>query len=237
MLEYRLETEFDIGLITVVEAGRTLALATRELRYRPNREHLEEFQQAHWNLNRFAMGLSPRDVAVDDCPRKWTDGEIRKFMRSDFGLFLPEVASTSEGLSLLSKVYPAMMWDEQNVPALVSNVDKTDNVINLFGWLKPEKSIDAPFAGTDETKARAAIAGKHRLAQTLNVYGEAGQESKLLTGHFLDEVRTWVRILSSRSGGRVVEARFHRSGSCNVYWDLQPGYGGFELLGARSVGV
>lgn len=68
-----LETQSGIGLITVVEAGRTLALATGELKLKPNRKHLEEFEQARWNLNRFAMGLSPKDVAVTDCPVRWTD--------------------------------------------------------------------------------------------------------------------------------------------------------------------
>src|SRR3989344_8438544 len=119
------ETGFGIGLITVVEAGRTLALATGQLRSKPSREYLAEFEQARWNLNRFAVGLSPRDVEVLDCPINWTDEEVRKFTKSDFGLFLPEVCSTApEGLRLQAKIYPGMFWEEQNVPALVRNEDE-----------------------------------------------------------------------------------------------------------------
>ena len=226
-----------IGLITVVEAGRTLALATGELRTKPSRERLKEFEKARWDFNRFAMGLSSRDVAVSDCPVTWSDSEIRKFSRSNLGLFLPEVVSTApEGLSLQAKAYPAMRWNEQSVPGFVRNVDDRDNVINLSGWLRTEKSIDAPNTETDEAKAREIIARNNRLGQTLNVYGEAGQVSKLLSGQYLDEVSTWVRVLSSRASGRVVYANFNPDGYCYVNWSLKPldvrGY-----LGVRSVGV
>lgn len=229
-----LETQSGIGWITVIEDGRTLALATGELRSKPSREHLAEFEQAIWNINRFAMGLSEKDVAVTDCP--WTDDEVRKFMRSDIGLFLPEVASTAEGLSLLSKAYPAMRWDEQGVPSSVRNVDERDNVINLFGWLRTERKIDAPNTKTDEEKAKKVIAGKGRLAQTLNVYGEAGQVSKLLQAKYLDEDWTWVRVLASRVGGRVVSADFSPVGCCDVGWGLESSFVRGDL-GVRSVGV
>lgn len=231
-----LETESGVGLITVVTAGRTLALATGELRSKPNREHLVEFEQARWNLNRIAMELGPRDVEVSYCPDTWTDDYIRKFTRSDLGLFLPEIVSTREGLSLQAKAYPDMMWEEQNVPALVRNEDEEGNVIRLFGWLRTEKSIDAPYRGTDETKAKAVIARKNRLVPTLNFYGEASQVSKLLQGQFLDEDWTWVRVLASRVGGRVVDADFDPDGYCFVYWPLGPS-GVREDLGVRSAGV
>lgn len=225
--------ESGIGLITVVEAGRTLALATGELRAKPSREHLEEFEQARWNLNRFAMGLSPRDVVISDCPVAWDDRYVRNFMKTDLGLFVPEVVSRApEGLILQSKAYPLMFWQEQNVPALVRNS------LNIFGWLKTERAINAPSIRTDEEKAREVIKTKHpeRLPQTLNVYGEAGQVSKLLQGQYLDEISTLVRILGSNVGGRVVSAVFGSGGCCDVYWDLWPGRVS-DNLGVRSVGV
>lgn len=182
------------------------------------------------------MGLSARDVAVSDCPQNWDDDYIRKLTRSDLGLFLPEVASTAEGLSLQAKAYPKMKWEEQKVAESVRNVDEEDNVINLFGWMRTEKSIKAPHTGTDEAKAKEIIARKNRLFQTLNVYGEAGQVSKLLQGQYLDEVITWVRILSSRIGGRVLDANFNSDGYCNVNWNLKP-VNVNDSLGVRSVGV
>lgn len=232
-----LETQSGIGLITVVEAGRTLASATGQFVAQPNREHLKELEQARWNVNRFPMGLSERDVVVPDVPLTWDDKFVRRMVRSELGLYLPEVVSTApEGLSLQAKAYPKMMWDEQRVPSSVRNVDERDNVISLFGWLRTEKRIDAPNTKTDEAKAKEIVARKNRLAQTLNVYGEAGQVSKLLQDQYLDEVRTWVRVLASRVGGRVVDARFNPDGNCDVYWDLRSDDVSGDL-GVRSVGV
>lgn len=147
------------------------------------------------------------------------------------GLFLPETVSTAPaGLKLQSKAYPAMRWDEQNVPASVKNT------LHIFNWMRTERKIDAPNTKTDETKAREVVKGKNRLFQTLNIYGEAGQVSKLLQGQYLDEVWTWVRILASRVGGRGVDATCHPGGYCRVGWDLRSS-DVRESLGVRSVGV
>lgn len=108
------------------------------------------------------------------------------------------------------------------------------NSVRLFGWMRTEKSIDAPHLSTDEAAAVKAI--KDRMGQTLNVYAEAGNQSKFLTGEFLDEVSTWIRVLNSRARGRVVEAYFYPSGYCSVDWDLRPGSAD-PYLGVRSVGV
>lgn len=102
--------------------------------------------------------------------------------------------------------------------------------------MRTEKSINAPFLGTDETRAREVIAGKHRLAQTLNVYGEAGQQSKLRAGQFLDEVKTWVRVLASRVNGQVLDVRFYPNGRLGVGWYWGP-QDQDPYLGGRSVGV
>ncbi len=235
------ETRVDVPII--VTAGRSLALALVEYRAKPtNPERLWNFQEAHWNLNRFAMGLSPRDVKVLDCP--YTEAQMKKFMGAkrfsrvsypDFALFLPEVASTApEGLRLLGKAYPKMGWDEADI-AGVSNINRKGNPVVQFGWIRTEKSIDAPHTQTDEDAAEKAIE-EGRIGQTLNIYVEAGNQSKLLTGEYLDEKRTYVRVLNARIRARVVDAHFLGGGRCYVGWGLGPGcvYGG---LGVRSVGV
>lgn len=226
--------ESKIDVPTIVTAGRTLALALTEYRIKPTSpERLWNFQEAHWSFNRLAAGLSKSDVVVDDVP--YSEDQMRQFRKNEFGLFLPQVFSTDkEGIRLQGKVYPLMRWDVQSVTGKVANLDKDGNPFSLFGWMRTEKAINAPHRKTDEAAAEKAIGD--RMGQTLNVYAEAGNQSKLLTGRYLDEVRTWVRILSSRVGSRVVFAYFYPDGFCYVYWPLRPDFV-FDSVGVRSVGV
>ena len=241
-----LEAKTDVVSPVVVNAWHTSELALLAYKKNPtNPERLYNFQEARWGLNRFAMGLSKADVAVDDCP--YSEDQIRQFMglggfrkvsNPDFALFLPQVASTAEGLVLQGKAYPQMtnMVFQEGTP--IKNVDQLGNEVSLYGWMRTEKSIDALNTNTNEDQAREAIRKVGRLPQTLNVYAEAGNISKLISPKFqyLDEVRTWVRILSSLLGGQVVYADFHLDGHCHVHWDLEPGHAN-AFLGVRSVGV
>lgn len=235
-------TETRVDGPTIVTAGRSLALALAEYRSHPtNPGRLYDFQEAHWKLNGLAMGLSKRDIVISDVP--YTEKEMNKFMGAggfrkraypDFALFLPEVCSTApEGLLLLSKAYPEMRWDQPAITG-VQNVDKMGDPVSLSGWLRPEKSIDAPYINTNEAHAEEVIMVRNRQGQTLNVYAEAGQQSKLLTGQYLDEGSTWVRIMSSRVLGRVVHGDFNVAGSCYVHWLLGSGSAS-SSLGVRSV--
>lgn len=239
------ETRVDVPDVpTVVTAGRSLALALAEYRSHPTSlERLWDFQEAHWKLNRFAMGLSERDIVISDIP--YTEKELRKFMGlggfrkpayPDSMLFLPEVCSTTpDGFLLLSKAYPEMRWDQQGVE-IVQNVDRRGNRVSLFGWLRYEKSINALFTDTNEDQAVEIILDRNRQGQTLNVYAEAGQQSKLLTGQYLDEGSTWVRIISSRVHGQMVYAGFDADGYCFFHWVLASGRAE-SSLGVRSVGL
>lgn len=248
-----LETESGIGNVTIVTAGHSLALATAELRKSPaSPQRLWEFQNAFWDLNRHAMGVSQRDVVVADCP--WTEGQIRQFMglgmmgrlkrlagklEPDFGLWLPEVASTApEGLRLLDKAYPSMSWKAQGVADQVTNEDRHGNSVRLYGWWRTEAAINAPLRGRDEWEARESLLRRDRQGLTLNVYGVAGEQSRLSsnTNQFLDKIGTYVRVLKSRIRGRVVYAHFDPYGNCNVYWLQGPDYV-LGSLGVRSVGV
>ena len=237
--------ESKVDVPAIVTAGRTSALALAAYREdRTSPERFWNFQEAHWDLNRFAMGLPKSDVAVSDVP--WTKDKMGLFMRKrrfgkafypNFALFLPEIASTAEGLKLLAKAYPQMGWSEQDING-VQNVDQSGNPLTLFGHLMVESSIDAPCTRMNEDQAREAVRKAVRIPQTLNVYAEAGHVSKLLspTFQYLDEDRTTVRILSSRVVGRVVYAYFGPDGGCLVHWNLRPDYA-VGRLGVRSVGA
>lgn len=237
------EAQTDIGFPAIVTAGRSLASALVEYSKKPyDPQRYWNFQEAHWSLNRFAMGLAKSDVVVSDVP--WTEDLMRNFMgknrfrkvsNPDSALFLPEVASTAEGLELLAKAYPQMGWNKQYFEE-VQNVDREGNPVRLFGHLRTEATIDAPHTRTNEDQARQIIANLDRQGQTLNVYAEAGNQSKLLTSRYLDEIKTWVRVLNSRLRGQVVNAHFLPYGYCHVGWHLWPD-GVRDSMGVRSVGV
>lgn len=237
-------TETRIDAPAVVTAGRSLAIALAEYRAKPTSpERLWNFQEAHWNLNRFAMGLPKSDVIISTVP--YTEDQMREFMgfgrlrrkvNPDFALFLPEVASTPEGLKFFGKVYPELTSSSFQEGTPVENKDREGNIISLHGWMRTESGIDAPYTSTNEDQAREIVRKNGRQGQTLNVYVEAGQQSKLLIGQHLDEVHTWVRIMSSRVDGRVVDAYWDAGGGCHVLWLLRPGYIGGDL-GVRSAGV
>lgn len=248
-----LNAELVVSYGATVIAGHTLALATAELRKSPaSPQRLWEFETALWDFNRYAMGVDQRDVVVADCP--WTKDQMEKFMglgvmgrlkrltgnlEPDFGLFLPQVASTApEGLRLLDRVYPSMRWTAQNVPAFVKNEDSYGQPVELHGWLRTEQTINAPLRGRTEAQARTIVLERHRRQLTLNAYGVAGEQSRLLNKkmQFLDQVRTWTWVLNSRVGGRVVVADFYPVGGCDVDWGLGP-VDVREGLRVRSVGV
>lgn len=226
----------DLPTPAMITVERTLELATAAYRAKPDSpEFLSEFNQAFWSARQQAMGVSQADLAVADCP--YSEADIRGFMKNDFGLFVPQIVSTApEGLILLGKAFPRMGSLAFQRRTGVLNIDKNGNPIGIHGWMKTEKAINAPYTKTNQDQAEEIIGKEHRIGDTLNVYAAAGQQSEKLTGQYLDEVRTWIRTLSSRYGGRVLGADFGSGGGCYVDWGLRPG-DGYDGLGVRSVEV
>lgn len=213
---------------------RTLELAIANYRANPDDpSRLAEFNQAHWDSRRMAMGLSGSDLVVPQCP--YSEDDLRSFWQTDFGLFVPQVVSTApEGLVLLGKADPRLgSWAFQEGTS-VRNVDSKGKIIDLHGWMRTEKAIDAPHTGTNQKQAEKLVKDNGRIGDSLNVYAAAGVMSKELIGQYLDQERTWIRVLSSRDDGRVVGADFDRNGCCRVYWGLRPDDVS-DGLGLRSV--
>lgn len=219
----------------MVTAERTLELVTTAHRAKPySPELLSEFNQAFWEARRERMGVSKADLAVSQAP--YTEDQIRDF-GDDFGLCIPQVVSTApKGLILLGKADPTLGNWAFAEGTTVQNIDKDGNPINLHGWMKTEEAIDAPFTRTNQDQAEKIVRDQRRIGHTLNVYDVVSQQSKLLAGQYLDEVRTYIRVLSSRDGGRVLYADFYPDGYCNVHWLLKPDYV-HDYLGVRSVEV
>lgn len=111
------------------------------------------------------------------------------------------------------------------------------------GYLAVETSLDAPNLGSDEGQLRTLFKSQGRQGMTLPTYIIASQDSKLLTGHYLDE-KTWSRLLGSRDrggGGRVISAYFDSGGDLDVRSPIgrrfrDPGLGGRseEAIGAYN---
>lgn len=162
---------------------------------------------------------------------------LRKSSPDNFGLYLPEVASTAPGsLVLLGKANPALRsWAFQE-GTTVQNVDKNGREIKLSGWMITEKAIAAPYLGTNQAQAEEIVRKARRIGYTLNVYNVAGEQSNQLFGRYLDETNTWIRVLSSRHEGRVLSAYFDPDVYCFVFWYLESGHV-LGNLGVRSVEV
>lgn len=118
-------------------------------------------------------------------------------------------------------------------------MSQKDNAVtndkNSSGWFDYEVSIDAPYLDTTEGQLMDKISKDGREILSLNQYIVAGQDSELLTGKYLDEDETWVR-LGSRHVGHVVSADFSRGGCLYVGWFLGSDYH-YPYLGGRSSGV
>lgn len=233
--------------IRILTLAHTAELAAIEYVKDPSSpERYYNHQQARWALNGHAAGLAPSDLVVSPVP--WTEDQMRKFMGKglrglmtrlthgqDIPFYLPEVVSERDGFSLLTKAYPWLGWNDVNMVGVQNKVDVGGVP---FGHLRTEAAIDAPHTGTNEDQA-AEILVKVKLdrrGHTLNTYAVAGNESRLLLGKYLDQDGTFTRVMSSRVGGRVVDADFFPDGFCYVGWYLGPDDADGRL-GVRSVGV
>ncbi|OGE38396.1 hypothetical protein A3D79_03735 [Candidatus Daviesbacteria bacterium RIFCSPHIGHO2_02_FULL_39_8] len=235
------ETRSSIAIIT---AANTAKLAAVEYVNNPSNPQIYwNHQEAHWQFNGQAMGLAQSDLVVSNVG--WTETQMTQFMgknlrglltrKHELPFYLPEVVSGPDGLSLLGKIYPWMRWNEGYF-AGIQNVDKAGNWIQLFGHLRTEAAIDAPYPKTDEDQAAEILARLGRRGHTINTYAEAANQGKLLTGKYLDEVGTWTRVMQSRARGRVMFACFDPGGNCFFSWPLKP-VDARDDLGVRSVGV
>ncbi len=226
------EPKFQIPGPAIVTAENTLCLAKAQYKTNlANPQYLSEFNQAFWYAGREAMGLSQADLVVPQAP--YSEKDIREFMGigfrirkpsiPDFALYTPQVVSTApEGLVRLGKRSPRLGSLAFQEGTSVLNVDEDGNLIELYGWMKTEKTIHAPHAKTNQQQAEEIVRKNHRVGHTLNIYAIASEQSKLLTDQYLDEVDTWVRILSTRCRGQVVHASYGQGGYCFVYSGLLP---------------
>ena len=134
--------------------------------------------------------------------------------------YLPAGLETQADRHKLGRIFPKMQSQSVQEGNVVTN-DASPS-----GWFEYEAAVDAPYTKTTEAQlmARLGKAGRRLLSE--NQYIIASQDSKLFTGHYLDEFKpngfyTYVR-LGSRRDGRLVDAYFYTDGRLRVRSDLKP---------------
>lgn len=81
------------------------------------------------------------------------------------------------------------------------------NTVDIWGWFDYETAPEAPLRGFVERDALEAVAAEGHTMLTLDQYIVASHDQHLLTGHHLDDRRSWTRLATSYDG-RLVAARF-----------------------------
>ncbi len=166
---------------------------------------------------------------IANCDR--TTQEIAKSEKEGKRLgYLPPELAAGENRHILAAMFPQMESRSCQEGNIVTNQYLP------FGWFDYEAAIEAPYLETNEVELRELFDREGRKGINLTQYIVAGQDSKLFTGRNLDEVGTWVRLLGSRKGGRVVDANFSPFNTLYVGWELDPRFHD-DVLGGRSVGV
>ncbi len=178
---------------------------------------------------------------VPACP--YTADELRALDAAGRRVgYLPPEMATQATRHLLAKIFPLLQSYALFERNPVTNRD------NPSGWFDYDSPEEAPYLNTDAPSLIEAVTSEGRWLASLNQYVVASQDSKLLTGRYLDEGRTWSRLAQyldgklvcsridgpAAPGGERVEVPV--DGSLLVAFDLGDA-DRVGLLGGRSVGA
>lgn len=201
-------------------------------------ETLTELHQSIWSERGSRIGL---DITVSPCP--YTAAELADLDAAGrrVGYLPPEVAYRSNR-HLLGEIFPAMDCYS------LQPSNEVENLVTRPGWFDYEAAIDAPYGDTTEHQLLEQVAADGRQLINMNQYIVASQDSRLFTGHYLDERRTWPRI-GILVTGRIVCVRFDgdemaeglgdeppQSGALLTAYDLHHDFHA-PYTGGRSFGV
>jgi hypothetical protein len=181
------------------------------------------------------------DFDVAPCP--YTEAELIALDAAGRRVgYLPPELATQRSRHLLAAIFPLL----RSFALLEGNPVR--NLDNPSGWFDYDATEEAPYLHTDEPDLLAAVAAEGRTLASLNQYVVATQDSKLLTGSYLDERRTWSRF-AHYLGEQMVCSRVDgaeppigerpevpNEGCLLVAYDLGSG-DRFDILGGRSVGA
>lgn len=189
----------------------------------------ELITQVHREIWRVRGEIVDARYGISPCPYTQEELATLKQCNRRVGVLPPEIA-TQETRYILGRIFPNMQSHS------VQEGNSVTNDEDLSGWFDYKVSIRAPYKHTKEERLLRLIAEDGRKLLTLNQYVVAGQDSKVFTDHYLDEVGTSVR-LGSRHEGRLVFARFSGGGRLDVpRGGLAPNFRD-RYLGGRSAGA
>lgn len=185
--------------------------------------------------------IARRAFAVPPCP--YPGGELTELERVGRRVgYLPPELATRASRHVLGTIFPLMGCYSLHPD------NEVENLVNRAGWFDYESAIDAPYLGTDEAELLAQVGAEGRELLSMNQYVVATQDSRLFTGRYLDERRTWARI-GIRVSGRIVSVRCDGDemaegmgdepplpGSLLTGYDLHPAFRA-PFAGGRTSGV
>lgn len=204
----------------------------------PTPDDLTALHQRIWTERGERAGVR---IVVPPCP--YTASELTELERAgrSVGYVPPEVADRASR-HLLGTMFPLMDCYSLHPD------NEVENLVSRPGWFDYEAAIDAPRLGTDEAELLAMVAAEGRELISMNQYVVATQDSRLRTGRYLDERRTWARI-GIRVIGRIVSVRCDGDdpaegmgdeppvpGSLLTGYDLHPDFAA-PFAGGRTFGV
>lgn len=99
-------------------------------------------------------------------------------------IFLPKEVETDEGRITLAKIFPHIAGTWRRNPGLQKNT------YSNAGWIDIESSIASPNLGLTDTETIALFTSRQRKGQRLNTYIVGAQFSKLINGHYFDNLDT-----------------------------------------------
>ena len=196
-----------------------LEQALSEYRTKPHTaELITSFQKVLWGEISRITGV---DVVVPMVAESQQDIEKREKKGKGIILVPEQFAGQAQrplitaAFKLVNNGYVSGHWSMGS-----NNLVKNDILHTGYRWI--DMQIDAPHTSTNEKQARNAAKKERVDGINHSEYTLAGLQSKLVTGNYLDQDKTWIRELSSSDSGRVVYSRFDSLGDLRVHSGLYP---------------
>lgn len=203
-------------------------------------EPLSADQQTRLHRAIWAERVRHLDVSVLVTPCPYDDAELARLRDEGRAVgYLPHELSSHLTRDRFTALFPDL--DCYAVPPANGFVNRVD----VWGWFDYETSRESPWLGLDEAATLEAVSAAGQTMLTLDQYIVASQDQFLLTGHHLDDRRSWTRLATSYDG-RLVAARFDGAepevgredeppspGALLVGYDLTPTDNGV-MLGVRT---
>lgn len=207
-------TVFEVSVLLAAERERAAELERLAAQFKEtthNPEFLTAFFQRLWTIRQKQAGnevLAGPLGPIESCP--YTQEQIDQISEEGRRIgYIPHDLATDKKLPYLAAVFPSMH------PSGIS-LNSISNELNSSGWFDYDASENTPNTYTNETELRNLFASRGRDGMNLNQYIVASQDSKLLTGKYLEERRELNRLLGSSVNGNVIAGRFDTSGKLSL---------------------